>query len=382
MPLYRPESPVPYGRVLWEALLAASPTDRLRALLGIRHPVLLAPMAGGPTTPELVAAVSEAGGLGAFGAAGMSAESLAAAVRRARELTDAPVGVNVLLAPPTEPDPRGRDPHEALAPLRRALGMAGDPPSPPPASPAAELVQAGLEAGAHVLSVAMGDPASVVPAARAAGVPLVASATTVADAERAVASGADAIVAQGAEAGGHRSLLDDAGGEIPLVGTFALVPQVVRAVGVPVVAAGGVMDGRGLAAALVLGAAGVQMGTRFLVSAESGAPPAHRERIRAARDTDTAITRAISGRPARGIRNRLMETLEAAGPPALGWPRQGRAAAALRAAAAAAGDADAMVLWAGQAAGLAGPPVPAGEIVREVVAEAEAVLRELAGGSL
>jgi nitronate monooxygenase len=355
-------------------------SNRLCQVLGIRHPILLAGMAGGYTTPELVAAVSEAGGLGAFGLTGMSAEAASDAVARARELTSAPFAVNVLMAAPTPPDRRGGDPAEALAPLRREVGMAGEPDAPPPATPR-ELVAAGLEAGARAVTVGLGDPGDVHDLARAAGVPLLAMASSVEDAVRSVRSGADVIVAQGSEAGGHRSTFDmPDDGEVPLVGTFALVPQVVDAVGVPVVAAGGVMDGRGMAAALALGAEGVQMGTRFLVAAESGAPEGYKRRVRAARDTDTVITRAVSGRPARGLPNRLVAALEAAGPPALGYPRQAAASAGLRAAAAAADRPDLIALWAGQAAGLAHGAPAAAEVVNEVVAEASSVLRGLAPG--
>jgi nitronate monooxygenase len=354
---------------------------RLCEALGIRHPVLLAGMAGGYTTPELVAAVSEAGGLGTFGLTGMSAGAASQAVARARALTAAPIAVNVLVAAPTAPDPHGADPRAAVAPLRRELGLPDDaPPAPPPAT-ARELVAAGLEAGADVVSVGLGDPGDVHDLARAAGAPLIAMASSVEDAARSVASGADVIVAQGAEAGGHRSTFDlPDDGQVPLVGTFALVPQVVRAVDVPVAAAGAVMDGRGLAAALALGAHGVQMGSRFLVAAESGAPEGYKRRLREARDVDTVVTRAVSGRPARGLPNRLVAALEAAGPPALGYPRQAAASGDLRAAAAAADRPDMIALWAGQAAGLASGSPPAAAIVDEVVAEAAAVLRELAGG--
>jgi nitronate monooxygenase len=336
-------------------------------------------MAGGPTTPELVAAVSDAGGLGTFGLAGMSVAAAREAVRRACALTGAPIAVNVLVAPPTAPDPAGEDPGTVLAPLRRELGLPETPaPGPAPATPA-ELVEAGLEAGARVVSVGLGDPSVVRDLAVAAGAPLIAMAASVADATRAVASGAQVVVAQGAEAGGHRSTFEVApDGAVPLVGTFALVPQVVAAVEVPVIAAGGVMDGRGLAAALALGAQGVQMGSRFLVAAESGVPEGYRRRVSAARDTDTVITRAISGRPARGLPNRLLTTLEAAGPPALGWPRQGGATADVRGAAAAADDPELMALWAGQAAGLAVAGHSAGRIVQETVDEAAAILRGLA----
>lgn len=353
-------------------------TTPLCRRLGISHPVLLAGMAGGPTTPELVAAVSEAGGLGAFGITGMSPEAVTEAVRRARELTTAPIAVNVLVAPATAPDPSGRDPRPAIGRLREELGLPAAPPPPPAAATARELVETGLAAGADVVSVGLGDPGAVADIARAAGVPLIAMASSVADAERSVAAGADVIVAQGGEAGGHRSTFEvPADGSVPLVGTMALVPQVVAAVGVPVVAAGGIMDGRGLVAALALGAQGVQMGTRFLVAAESGAPEGYRRRVADARDTDTVVTRAVSGRPARGIRNRLIETLEAEGPPALGYPAQAGATGDLRAQAARRDEPELIALWAGQAAGLAGGVLPAAQILRDVIDEAAAVIAAL-----
>ena len=230
-----------------------------------------------------------------------------------------------------------------------------------------------------VLEVGIGG-AAVRDLARAAGAPLLAMASSVEDAVRAVESGADVIVAQGSEAGGHRSTFHvPEDGIVPLVGTFALVPQVVAALDVPVIAAGAVMNGRGLAAALALGADGVQMGTRFLVARESGAPASYRRRVSQARDTDTVMTRAVSGRPARGIRNRLITTLEAAGPPALGYPAQARVTGEVRAAGARADDPEMIALWAGQAAGLSGEGQTAKEIVDEVMAEAAAVIAELAG---
>lgn len=355
-------------------------TTRLTEALGIRHPIVLAGMAGGPTTPELVAAVSRAGGLGTFGLTGMSVEAVRRAVAAACALTGAPIAINVLVAPPTPANPAGVDPRTVLAPLRAELGLPAQAPPPSPAATPAELVEAGLETGARVVSVGLGDPAAVRELARAAGAPLLAMASSVEDAVRAVASGADVIVAQGSEAGGHRSTFDvPEDGVVPLVGTFALVPQVVAALDVPVIAAGAVMNGRGLAAALALGADGVQMGTRFLVALESGAPASYRRRVAGARDTDTVVTRAISGRPARGIRNRLITTLEAAGPPALGYPGQAGVTGEVRAAAAGRDDAEMIALWAGQAAGLSGEGQSAQEIVDEVMAEAAAVIAGLPG---
>jgi nitronate monooxygenase len=186
------------------------------------------------------------------------------------------------------------------------------------------------------------------------------------------------VVAQGGEAGGHRGTFELRVGEPPpLIGTLALVPQVVDAVDVPVVAAGGIADGRGVAAALALGADGAMLGTRFIAARESGATPAQRRRLTTLRDTDTVVSDAVSGRPARWVQNRLVDALRA-GPEPLGWGRQGAEIADLRAAAAAAGDADLLPMLAGQAAGLDAAERPAGEIVEELVAQAAAVLRRLA----
>ena len=350
----------------------------LTRLLGIPRPILLAGMAGGPTTPELVAAVSRAGGLGVFGLAGMGTDATRDAVSRAVAMADgAPVGVNVLISPAV-PRP-GADPEamdRVLAPIRADMGLPHPPqPGPAPATPL-ELVQAGLEAGARVVATGLGDPSVVAEAARDAGAPLIAMVSTVDDARRVVDAGADAVVAQGAEAGGHRSNFDvPEDREVPLVGTMALVRQVVRAVDVPVVATGGIMDGAGVAAALALGASGAQLGTALLVAEEAGVPAGWRERIRGARDDETIITRALSGRPARGLPNALTDALEVPG--AMGWPQQNAVAGDVRRAAAAAGDADHMSLWAGQAAALSGADRPAAQIIDEVMDDALAEMRRL-----
>lgn len=355
--------------------MAWSFSTPLCTLLGIRHPILLAGMAGGPTTPELVAAVSAAGGLGSFGASGMRCDALINAVRCARALTDGPIAVNVLLAPPRPGTAELEAFQAALAPIRDELGIS--PPAAPssPAPGGVELIEAALEAGATVVSTGLGDPAPIVPLARAAGAPVIAMVATVADAVRAAESGADAIVAQGAEAGGHRSNFDlPASGPPPMVGTVALVPQIVAAVDVPVIAAGGIMNGSGLVAALALGAQGIQLGTRFLRTTESGANPGYRSRLAAAADTDTEIITAFSGRPARGLRNKVLDALEAAGSPAIGYPRQGSAWADIKAASDRAGSADATTLWAGQAAALAGAEISAADVIAQIMVEATAAL--------
>nr|WP_274604456.1 MULTISPECIES: DUF561 domain-containing protein [unclassified Microbacterium] len=202
------------------------------------------------------------------------------------------------------------------------------------------------------MSVVYGVPdAETLARARALGIRVIGTATSVAEAVALGDAGVDAVVATGAEAAGHRvSFLADPAHS--LVGTFALVPQVVDAVSVPVIAAGGVADRRGVAAAFALGADGVQVGTAFLRTRQSAATAGHRAAIAAAADTDTVLTRAMSGRLARGIPNRAMRELEAGGMIAP-FPAQNWLTGAFRAAATASGDADLVSLWAGQAAGLA-----------------------------
>lgn len=347
-------------------------------LLRIRHPVVLAGMAGGPSTPELVAAVTEAGGLGTFGIHGMSREAVDGAVRHARRLTAGPLGVNVLLAPPapTDADPAGLA--RVLDPIREELGLPTERAPAPPSATVEELLHTALAAGADVICTGLGDPAPVMEIARSAGAPVLAMVATVDDARSAAASGADVIVAQGGEAGGHRSNFRvGPDGRVPLVGTMALVPQVVDAVDVPVVAAGGIMDGRGLAAALALGAQGAQFGSRFLLARESGVGAGYRERLRAARDVDSEIITAFSGRPARGLRNALLETMEAAGAPSLGWGRQAAAWSDIRAAGARSDSGEHTTLWAGQAAAMGTTDLGAADIVAEIVRDAREIIKRL-----
>lgn len=345
--------------------------------LGIEHAIVQAPMAGGWTTPALVAAVSEAGGLGTLAGGRITAGQLREQIADTRARTRRPFGVNFPLAPAmpeADDDPRA---HELLAEIRARLGL----PTPAPATDAFVSVQEGieiaLEAGVPVISLAMGSPAEWSARVHAGGALVMAAATTVADARELEQAGADVIVAQGAEAGGHRSLL--AAGvprPVPMVGTMALLPAVVDAVRVPVLAAGGIMDGRGIVAALALGAGGVQLGTRFLLATESGAPPSYRRRLLAALETDTTVTAVYTGRPARGLRNAFIDAFEGAGVGPLGWPRMGAAALDIYRASQEA-DGEWTPLLAGQGAGLVRREQPAAEIVRELVAEAAAVRAHL-----
>jgi nitronate monooxygenase len=358
-------------------------STRLCDLLGVRYPVIQAPMAGGWTTPDLVAAVSNAGGFGVLAGARVSPERLREEIRAVKERTQKPFGVNFLLAPPEPGDRDAAAVQRFLDRFREDFGLPpGETTLELPPSPLAEQLEVVFEEGVPVLSTALGDPGELIERAHANGMLATTMVTTVEEAVRAAERGTDVVVAQGAEAGGHRSTFElGPGGEVPLVGTMALVPQVVDAVDVPVVAAGGIADGRGLLAALALGAAGVQIGTRFLLARESGAHRAYRERLLAATEEDTVVTRAFTGRPARGLRNRLVEEYAREGPEPLPWPLQSVAAGDLYAASKAADSDEYSPLLAGQALRMLGEDGRgAAGIVEEVVDGAKAVLARLGGG--
>jgi nitronate monooxygenase len=266
----------------------------------------------------------------------------------------------------------------ALAPWRAEVGL---PPrtAPEPLAPHAERLRVVVEERVPVLSFTFGTlPPEDLAALRRAGVFVMGTATTVREARALAASGIDAIVAQGAEAGGHRGTFLDPP-ERALVGTLALVPRVVDAVALPVVAAGGIMDGRGIAAALALGARAASLGTAFLACPESGASRPYKDALLAppAEDDGTAITRAFSGRAARGLRNRFLE--EMADAPVLPYPLQHAMTADLRREAARAGRGELLSLWAGQGAPLARAR-PAADLVRDLVRETEEALARLVDG--
>jgi nitronate monooxygenase len=350
------------------ATLTLPPTPLCRQL-GIALPIVQAPMAGGWTTPALAAAVANAGGLGMLAGARITTDELRRQVEAVRALTDRPFGVNFLLAAPDAAPSDASPMQRALDRGRVKFGLSSGPAQLSlPASQFGEQLAYVCEAKVPIVGFAMGDPAQYVPRIKDYGGFVVAMATTVDDAARLEASGVDAIVAQGSEAGGHRSLLDAAAAaDAPLIGTLALVPQVVDAVSVPVIAAGGIMDGRGVAAALALGAQAAQLGTRFLLARESGTFPAYRRRLCEARETDTVMTLAISGRPARALHNEFVRAVDGAGTPPLSWPYQALAAEDLFRAAISADDANWAPLLAGQGLRLALTEASAAEIIEAIV---------------
>ena len=346
----------------------------LTGRLGLRHPVIQAPLAGGGDTPALVAAVAEAGALGFIGASYLTPGQIVEAARAVRARTTRPFGIN-LFAPLPAPEPP-REPGRALDRLEPFYAELALPRPELPTlatDPFGEQLAAALESGAAAFSFTFGLlPAAALAAIRARGMLVIGTATTVGEAVSLETAGVDAIVTQGSEAGGHRGTFAGTF-EAGLVGTMALVPQVVDAVKVPVIASGGIMDGRGIAAALALGASAVQMGTAFLTCHEAGIPDAYKEAILRAHEDETRLTRAFSGRPARGIVNRFMTEIDRTPESILPFPLQNALTRPLRSAAARQGRAELLSLWAGQAVRLARRQSAADLIARLALETEEAV---------
>lgn len=337
-------------------------------------PVVLAPL-GGAATVRLVSAVSNAGGFGILPCAYLTAEQITAQIRTLRSETSRPFGVNVFVEhPPYAADERVLSvAHERLRPYREELGLAQSPTPALPPDRSARQIEAILEAKPAVFTFTFGIPdAATLRRLRAAGVFALGTATTVEEARALAAAGVDGIFAQGSEAGAHRgTFLADV--ERSLIGTLALVPQVVDATGLPVIAAGGIGDGRGVAAVLALGAVAAALGTSFLLADESGIAGAYRDVLRSDRSRHTALTRAFSGRAARGILNRVMLEFRDCDDAIAPYPFQNAMTRDIRTAAAEQGRAEFLSLWAGQAASFAKAKAAA-EIVAEVVREARAAL--------
>ncbi|KQX68263.1 NAD(P)H-dependent flavin oxidoreductase [Paenibacillus sp. Root444D2] len=346
-------------------------------IFNIRHPIFLAGMAGGPGTVSLTAAVSNAGGLGTLGAAYMEPEAIRSAIREIRKLTNAPFGVNLFAIRAADDNTRTEEVQRELNDMRNKFGLplvAGEAVRTPDHFEQQFTVV--LEEKVPVVSTAFGVlPAHMTEQAKAVGIRIVTMVTTVNEALLAEQAGCDAIVAQGSEAGGHRGTFDISNRPMGAnIGTMTLVPQIVDRVHVPVIAAGGIMDGRGLVAALALGAQGVQMGTRFLTSIESGAHISYQQKLLASTEESTVITNVFSGRPARGVANEFIETWEKSRLEPLPFPTQNTATRDIRNAAAKQNNPDYMSLWAGQGLRMLTSGQSAESIVQETINQAQTIL--------
>ncbi|MDQ7249835.1 NAD(P)H-dependent flavin oxidoreductase [Dongia sedimenti] len=353
----------------------AWPDRRILDLFGIALPILQAPMAGA-STPEMAIAVSEAGGLGSLPCAQYDLAGARKALEQVRAATKRPINLNFFCHTMPKPDQAEEQRWRArLAVYYRELGL--DPAMPFPAGGRTPFDAAFCalveEMKPEVASFHFGLPEpALLQRVKASGAKVIASATTVREAQWLEERGCDAIIAMGYEAGGHRGnfLTDNPSRDMTRqVGTFALVPQVADAVKVPVIAAGGIADGRGIVAALALGASAVQIGTAYLFTPEAKIPAYHRAALKSAADDDTMVTNLFTGRPARGIANRIMREVGPLSPDAPRFPLAGGGLIPLRKVAEAAGSGDFSNMWAGQAARL-GVEMPAGALTRKLASEA------------
>ncbi len=337
--------------------MKSDPDHHVMHRLGLRYPIVQGPFGGGLSTVALAAAVTNAGGLGSFGAHGLEPEAIIRLARELRAATTGPFNLNLWVSP-HDPGGETMSPQQHAAGLAqfegiyRKLGIEPPPMAPPESFTFAQQAEAILEARPAVFSFVFGIPdEEVLKDCRKRGILTLGAATTVEEAVAIEAAGVDMLVATGGEAGGHRpSFLRTA--EQSLTGTLALVPQVVDAVGIPVIAAGGIADARGVAAALRLGAQAVQIGTAFLACGESGCAPAHRRALFSQAASQTRLSRQLTGRLARFMVNPLLEGLDSQGAAPLPYPHQGWFNTPIKFAAREKDDADWLPLYAGQGAGL------------------------------
>ncbi|MCK7606458.1 nitronate monooxygenase [Geobacillus stearothermophilus] len=337
-------------------------------------PIIQAPMAGGVSTPKLAAAVSNAGGLGFLAGGYKTAEAMRKEIHELRTLTDRPFGVNVFVPGDKTVDEEAVERYRvALAAEAERFGASVGEPKWEDDDWAAKL-DVLLQERVPVVSFTFGCPdKEVIAALQKAGSFVIVTVTAVEEAEMAVEAGANALCVQGEEAGGHRASFGNDPEQDEALELFPLLARVRAAVRVPLAAAGGIMDGRGIAAALKAGASAVQLGTAFLRCPESGAHPLHKQALADPRFVETAVTRAFTGRPARGLVNRFMAEYRALAPAA--YPHVHHMTKPLRAASAKAGDPEGMSLWAGTGYRLA-RELPAAELVEELKRELEEAWRK------
>ncbi|MGM7702518.1 NAD(P)H-dependent flavin oxidoreductase [Pseudalkalibacillus sp. Hm43] len=346
-------------------------------MLNIQYPIIQAGMAGGITTAELVASVSEAGGLGTIGAGYLTPEDTRQAIIEVRKHTNRPFAVNLFNVHKVREDPRTDEVIKHLSPIYENLEIKPNQDVFEVKDYYEEQFEVLLEEDVPVISTTFGVPDSEqIERAHEKGIKVVTMVTTVEEARLAEKAGVDVLIAQGSEAGGHRGTFEYEE-QFVTVGTFALVPQIVDHVSIPVIAAGGIMDGRGMVAAIALGAKGIQLGTRFLNAYESGAPDLYKKALLESNEESTVLTSAFSGRPARALRNTFVDLFQSKSIEPLHYPIQNMLTKEIRSQAKRQGKLDYMSLWSGQGNRLIKPEQSASEIVEEIVRETELSLKSL-----
>ncbi|MDQ0298463.1 nitronate monooxygenase [Salibacterium salarium] len=350
--------------------------NRMTDILHVDLPLIQAGMAGGVTTPHLVAAVSNAGALGTLGAGYMSAEAMEDSINQIQKRTTQSFGVNLFI--PEYPLIKRDEIEEAnqfLEPYREKLQIRPTPSPDYSKTLFEEQVNVIFDKRVPVCSFTFGVPSQeLIQDLQKAGIVTIGTATTVEEAMINEEQGIDIVVAQGSEAGGHRGTFS-ASYENAMVGTMALVPQIVDNIRIPVIAAGGIMDGRGMTAALALGAEGVQMGTAFVTSEESGAKVQHKRAISNSSEADSILTSVFSGKPARGIQNQFIRDMQEHADTLPGYPILNNLTKDIRKEAALQNRPEFMSLWAGQAPRLS-QTKSARDIIADIVKESNTIRKK------
>lgn len=355
-------------------------STRFCEIFDVELPIIQAPMAGNITSPELVAAVSEAGGLGSLAGAYVKPDALRQSIREIKRLTQRPFSVNLLLYEQAEAAGITPEYIDWMNEMREAVGLprwSGE--LQPYADEIDECFSVIMEENVPVFSFAFALPGRYGEAARQAGMKLIGTATTLAEALALQQAGVDAIAAQGGEAGGHRGTFRvDEKEDGECIGTMPLVSLLAESLpDTPIIAAGGIMNGRGIIASLALGADAAQLGTRFLACRESLTHPSYKQKVLSAGETDTRVTRAFSGRPARGIANRMIDSQQQNKLAVPAYPIQNHLTREIRTAAARLGDAEYMALWAGQGVAMVREEESAAEIMEKLVADAQQAAKRI-----
>lgn len=351
-------------------------TKKLLEQLKIEHPIIQAPMAGGPSTPELVAAVSNAGGLGSLGCGYLTPDQINSEIRKVKEKTDRPFNVNLFI-PETN---NLKNPSERV--LNKLENISNefdiDPPEIPdsPKYKFEDQLAIIIDNNVHIFSFTFGIPEnSIIKELHSKNIVVVGTATSVEEGILLEQAGCDALVAQGLEAGGHRGSFCSTE-SIPMIGSLTLIPQLVDKVDIPIIASGGIMDGRGIVASLALGASAVQMGTAFLGCEEAGITDPYREKLRQSRDDSTVLTKSFSGKYARGITNRFIREMSEIENEVASYPVQNSLTRQIRNAAKQKNDPEYMSLWAGQGSGMT-QQTNAKELLENLVSETKEILTNI-----